>query len=104
MSTTYGLEWKQYGFEVVPEFTVEPDPKIVEQLVRAYMPVPGEVKCMVEAFEEGTFNKIFQVNFGCNSIPYIMRVGLPIDAPYKVLSEVATIRYLRSNVCTFITA
>ncbi|KAB8276153.1 hypothetical protein BDV30DRAFT_224541 [Aspergillus minisclerotigenes] len=64
-----GLAWVQRIFNLEPQWTVEPDPQVIEQTVRSLLPL-STVHVLV------------------------MRVSLPVDPYYKAMSEVSTVGWI----------
>ncbi|KAJ5164576.1 uncharacterized protein N7500_006406 [Penicillium coprophilum] len=90
-SQFHGLTWVEetiFGSE--PRWTVEPDTGSIKQTVQSLRP-----SSTVEAtfLAQGAFNKIYNVNI--DNEPFIMRVTLPVDPRHKVISEVATMDFVR---------
>ncbi|OCF31047.1 hypothetical protein I316_07318 [Kwoniella heveanensis BCC8398] len=90
----YGLAWK-IGFGISPEWTVEPDLVAMENLARHHLDLPynSSIRCTVTYLSEGANNKVYKVE--TTNDTFVMRVGLPLDMPFKVESEVATCDFLR---------
>ncbi|OCF39356.1 hypothetical protein I317_06841 [Kwoniella heveanensis CBS 569] len=90
----YGLAWK-IGFGISPEWTVEPDLIVIENLARHHLDLPynSSIRCTVTYLSEGANNKVYKVE--TTNDTFVMRVGLPLDMPFKVESEVATCDFLR---------
>jgi hypothetical protein len=98
-SAPYGWEWHEIRRDIFPRFTIEPDTSIIESLVRRYLYLAHTTPCTVDFLAQGAFNKVYRVHVGDDE--YVIRVGLPLEAPYKVLSEVATSNLIRRYVSLF---
>ena len=92
-----GLKWEDGLFEAEPRWTFEPSTDIIKELACRHLQLSeDDASGSTLKFEvEGSFNKLYA--FDCPRGSYFMRVSLPVDPRYKTLSEVATIRYLRSK-------
>ncbi|KAJ5513098.1 Aminoglycoside phosphotransferase [Penicillium fimorum] len=89
-SQFHGLNWAQETFGPEPRWTVEPEIGAIKQTVQSLRP-SSMVK--VTFFAQGAFNKIYNVSI--DDEPFIMRVTLPVDPCYKIMSEVATMDLVR---------
>jgi hypothetical protein len=86
----YGLAWEGDFICSNPKWTVEPDIGAIKQTVQSLRPSSTvEVTFLVQ----GGFNKIYNVSI--DDEPFIMRVSLPVDPRYKVMSEVVTMDWVR---------
>ncbi|KAJ5478680.1 hypothetical protein N7530_004189 [Penicillium desertorum] len=86
----YGLAWEGDFICSDPRWTVEPGIGAIKQTVQSLRPSSTvEVTFLVQ----GGFNKIYNVSI--DDEPFIMRVSLPVDPCYKVVSEVATMDWVR---------
>ena len=90
-SQFHGLEWEERLLYPEPRWTVEPDIGAIKQTIQSLRP-SSAVK--VTFLAQGAFNKIYNVSI--DDEPFIMRVSLPVDPHYKVMSEVATMDWVRS--------
>ncbi|KAF3004365.1 hypothetical protein E8E13_009823 [Curvularia kusanoi] len=74
----------------------EPDTAIIEKIARRELNIPTTESCIITFLAEGCFNKVYDVQCGSDT-HYIMRIALPVHPRAKVLSEVATIEYVRQH-------
>lgn len=89
-SQFHGLVWEERLFSSEPRWTVEPDTGAIKQTVQSLRPSSTvEVAFLVQ----GGFNKIYNVSI--DDEVFIMRISLPVDPRYKVMSEVATMDWVR---------
>ncbi|CAI7617968.1 unnamed protein product [Penicillium glandicola] len=89
-SQFHGLAWEQKLFGSEPRWTLEPDIVAIKQTIQSLRPSSTvEVVFLVQ----GAFNKIYNVSI--DDEPFIMRIALPVDPCYKVVSEVATMDWVR---------
>ncbi|KAE8141294.1 phosphotransferase enzyme family-domain-containing protein [Aspergillus pseudotamarii] len=86
---TPGLAWVQTVFNLVPQWTVEPNPQVIEQTIQSLLP-SSTVK--VTFLAEGALNKLYDVKID-NEV-FVMRVTLPVDPYYKTMSEVSTVDWI----------
>ena len=90
-----GLDWVQKTFGLEPRWTIEPNIEAVESLARKHLELTKSASCKVDLYAQGGFNKIYRI---CTEEDnFLMRVSLPVDPYYKVMSEVATIQLVRKN-------
>jgi len=82
----FGLEWKEDDGSRIPSWSVEPNILDLQAIYK------GSV---VRQTTEGTYNKIYRIEVNHESL--ILRITLPIDAPRKVESEVATMSFIRQH-------
>ncbi|OCL05926.1 hypothetical protein AOQ84DRAFT_399299 [Glonium stellatum] len=88
-----GLKWRDdVFFGPQPYWTVEPCLKTIERLARRHLNVIEGHPCEVAYFNNGAFNKVYTIVTQRES--FMMRVSLPVDLHFKVLSEVATINFI----------
>ncbi|KAJ6188800.1 hypothetical protein N7519_003708 [Penicillium mononematosum] len=88
-SDFHGLAWEQTLCSE-PRWTVEPDTGAIKQTVQSLRPSSS---VEVTLLAQGAFNKIYNVSIDDETL--IMRVSLPVDPRYKVMSEVATMDWVR---------
>ena len=81
-----GLAWVQRTFNLEPQWTVEPDPQVIEQTIQSLLP---SSTVQVTFVAEGALNKLYGVKID-NEV-FVMRVSLPVDPYYKTMSEVSTV-------------
>ncbi|KAF4983798.1 hypothetical protein FZEAL_882 [Fusarium zealandicum] len=84
------LFWEQKTFGAEPRWSKEPDIDSIKSTVQSIWP---SKTVSVAFFAQGSFNKLYQVTAE-GQPPLILRISLPVDPPYKTLSEVATIRWI----------
>ncbi|KAE8316483.1 phosphotransferase enzyme family-domain-containing protein [Aspergillus transmontanensis] len=84
-----GLAWVQRIFNLEPQWTVEPDPQVIEQTVQSLLP---SSTVQVTFLAQGALNKIYDVKI-VNEV-FVMRVSLPVDPYYKTMSEVSTVDWI----------
>ncbi|KAJ5201002.1 hypothetical protein N7449_005805 [Penicillium cf. viridicatum] len=84
-----GLAWVQRTFNLEPQWTVEPDPQVIEQTIQSLLP---SNTVQVTFLTEGALNKLYDVKVD-NEV-FVMRVSLPIDPYYKTMSEVSTVDWI----------
>ncbi|KAJ5584942.1 uncharacterized protein N7459_004742 [Penicillium hispanicum] len=84
-----GLAWVQRTFNLEPQWTVEPDPQVIEQTIQSLLP---SRTIQVTFLAEGALNKLYDVKID-NEV-YVMRVSLPVDPYYKTMSEVSTVDWV----------
>ncbi|CAG7918139.1 unnamed protein product [Penicillium olsonii] len=86
----HGLQWEEglFGFE--PHWSVEPDIEDIKATIQEYYP---SSTVEVEFLAQGAFNKVYNATVDGKEL--IMRLSLPIDPHFKVLSEVATMNFVR---------
>ncbi|CAI7571592.1 unnamed protein product [Penicillium palitans] len=89
-SQFHGLVWEERLFSSKPRWTVEPDTGAIKQTVQSLRP---SSKVEVAFLAQGGFNKIYNVSIDDET--FIMRISLPVDPRYKVMSEVATMDWVR---------
>jgi aminoglycoside phosphotransferase len=75
----------------------EPDTKVIEQIARHELRVPSEIPCTVVFLAEGAFNKVYSVQCGADT-NHVVRIAAPVQPRLKVLSEIATIHYVRQHI------
>ncbi|KGO69662.1 Aminoglycoside phosphotransferase [Penicillium italicum] len=85
-----GLKWVEEDYGPEPRWTVEPDTGAIKQTLLSLRP---SSTVEVTFLAQGAFNKIYNVSI--DDEPFIMRVSLPVDPQYKVMSEVATMDWVR---------
>ncbi|KAJ5476806.1 hypothetical protein N7475_002535 [Penicillium sp. IBT 31633x] len=85
-----GLSWAQELFGLEPRWTIEPEVGAIKQTVQLFRP---SSTVEVEFLAEGAFNKLYNVSI--DGELFIMRVSLPVDPYFKVMSEVATMDWAR---------
>ncbi|KAF2035027.1 hypothetical protein EK21DRAFT_107656 [Setomelanomma holmii] len=97
MDSQDGLVWEPSWFgESTPTWTKEPDLHILHKIARRALNLTTDAPCVVEALDQGTFNKVYTVQCG-NSASYIFRVSLPVHPRFQTMSEQATIQYVRHH-------
>jgi len=74
-----------------PRWTVHLDREAIKQTVQATLPLPGW--CTIEFLAQGAFKKLYIARAGGEEV--VVRVTLPIDPKWKMLSEVATLEWVR---------
>lgn len=84
-----GLAWILKSFDIEPQWTMEPDPQVIEQTIQLLVP---SSTVQVTFLAQGAFNKIYDVKI--NNEVFIMRVSLPVDPYYKTMSEVSTMDWI----------
>lgn len=86
----HGLLWEEgiLGFE--PLWSVEPKIEDIKKTVQSLRP---SSTVEVGFLAQGGFNKVYNVTVDGKA--FIMRVSLPVDPHFKVLSEVATMDWVR---------
>lgn len=84
-----GLAWILKFFNIEPQWTMEPDPQVIEQTIQLLVP---SSTVQVTFLTQGAFNKIYDVKI--NNEVFIMRVSLPVDPYYKTMSEVSTMDWI----------
>jgi hypothetical protein len=89
MSELYGIEFVTEGLfgAIRPKWTIEIDVELILSVIQPYLGA-GVANVEVTFLAEGCLNKIYKVKAG--SSMYAMRVAMPIHAPWKVESEVAS--------------
>ncbi|KAL9110739.1 MAG: hypothetical protein Q9227_004731 [Pyrenula ochraceoflavens] len=90
-----GLEWVQETFGLEPRWTIEPNIESVKNLARKHLQTTDSASCEVDLFAQGGFNKIYRIRAKDDTL--LLRVSLPVDPCYKVMSEVATIQLVREK-------
>ena len=115
----YGLKGEESLFSLTPIWTVTPDITVITQICTNFavehLAPQKPIEVEVNAIPQGAFNRIYsaRVKSSSDSLPeghaetscisstkehlYIFRVSLPINPYYKILSECATLAYLRKN-------
>jgi len=70
-----GLEWSYEDelFGPEPTWAVEPDVEVIRKIVQRELNIPKDAKCDVKFLAEGSFNKVYQVQYS-NTNTDIMRV------------------------------
>jgi hypothetical protein len=86
----HGLTWVEETFDSEPRWTIEPDIGAITETIQSLRP---SSTVEVTFLAQGGFNKIYNVSI--DDKPSIMRVSLPVDPRYKVMSEVATMDWVR---------
>ncbi|KAJ5158861.1 Aminoglycoside phosphotransferase [Penicillium coprophilum] len=86
----HGLAWEQGTFGLEPRWTLEPEIGAIKQTVQSLQP---SSTVEVTFLTQGGFNKIYNVSI--DDEMFIMRVALPVDPRYKLISEVATMDWVR---------
>ncbi|CRL27794.1 Protein kinase-like domain [Penicillium camemberti] len=89
-SQFHGLVWEERLFSSEPRWIVEPDTGAIKQTVQSLRP---SSKVEVAFLAQGGFNKIYNVSIDDEA--FIMRISFPVDPRYKVMSEVATMDWVR---------
>ncbi|XHF98727.1 hypothetical protein AWENTII_002266 [Aspergillus wentii] len=84
-----GLAWVQRTFNLQPQWTVEPDPQVIEQTIQSLLP---SSTVQVTFLAEGALNKLYDVKVDDEVL--VMRVSLPVDPYYKTMSEVSTVDWI----------
>lgn len=84
-----GLVWVQRTFDLEPQWTVEPDPQVIEQTIQSLLP---SSTVQVIFLAGGALNKLYDVKID-NEV-FVMRVSLPVDPYYKTTSEVSTVDWI----------
>ncbi|KAF1365032.1 hypothetical protein EJ07DRAFT_97538 [Lizonia empirigonia] len=97
MSDQATLAWKYDSWGTLhPVWVKEPVDTDIEQVARRELKIPDEMPCVVNFLAEGSFNKVYTLQ--CNSgTTYIIRLTLPIQPYFKMLSEVATMEYVQRH-------
>ena len=97
MSSQYGLAWKESLIGSEPYRTIEPDVTVVARIAyRALGLSANDITQSTTKLEfQGAFNKLYAVE--CAKGRYFMHVSLPVDPHYKTLSEVATIKLVKTG-------
>ncbi|CAG8899472.1 unnamed protein product [Penicillium egyptiacum] len=85
-----GLKWVEGLWEPSPQWTFEPEPEAIKQTVQSLRP---SSTVEVTFLAQGALNKVYNVSI--DDEPFMMRVSLPVDPYYKVMSEVATMDWVR---------
>lgn len=85
-----------------PVWPRQPNIGIIRSLARHHLatelPSPlDDTLLKVSFFDEGGFNKLYEICYAGHDASYLLRVTVPIEPYYKTESEVATIAYLRAN-------
>jgi hypothetical protein len=93
-------EWEQTGFSLHAKFLLEPDIAIIEKIVRSTLSLSSSTACDISWFNEGSCNKVYRVTLESSIL--VMRVGIPIEAPFKVMSEVSVSLHVARNVSILI--
>lgn len=96
MTPRPGLEWKEAGFGLQPQWTAQPDMTIIQTLAMKHLNLANDPTCKVSFYAEGAFNKLFKIEH--TSGTWLMRVALPVEPYFKTESETATIQFVRN--CT----
>ncbi|KAJ4367424.1 hypothetical protein N0V83_007006 [Neocucurbitaria cava] len=78
-----------------PVWTAELDTTTIVNIVRQTLRIPKHSPCMVERLAQGAFNTTYTVRYGGKDI--IVRIILPVHPHLKLLSERATIEYVRQH-------
>ncbi|KXG47949.1 Aminoglycoside phosphotransferase [Penicillium griseofulvum] len=89
-SQLHGLTWVEETFGSETGWTIEPDIGAITKTVQSLRP---SSTVEVTFLAQGGFNKIYNVSI--DDKPSILRVSLPVDSRYKVMSEVATMDWVR---------
>lgn len=87
--TAPGLAWVQRTFNLEPQWTVEPDPQVIEQTIQSLLP---SSTVQVTFLTEGALNKLYDVKID-NEV-FVMRVSLPVDPYYKTMGEVSAVDWI----------
>lgn len=98
MSNVYGLRWSErplFGTQAL-KWSVEPDQNAIGHIVRTELEISTGTKVDVAFLADGCFNKIYKVC--ADGQAFVLRVSLPLFAPLKVDSEVATSCFIRKVV------
>jgi hypothetical protein len=90
-----GLKWEVDTFSMEPCWTDEPSIDIIAKLARKHLELSGEEECVVEAFAEGAFNKLFTID--CAKGRFVFRVSLPVAPGVKTKSEFATLAFVHKK-------
>jgi len=101
------LRWESSIWGSHPNWVVEPSMARIEEAIAPHLQqlqtssrslAPAH-DIDIEFLAEGAFNKTYTATLATRSHcqSYIVRVSLPVDAYYKMASEVATIKYLRTQ-------
>ncbi|KAJ5189665.1 Aminoglycoside phosphotransferase [Penicillium cf. griseofulvum] len=88
-SQAHGLMWVEETFGSEPRWTVEPDIRAITETVQSLRP---SSTVEVTFLAQGGFNKIYDVSI--DEELSIMRVSLPVDPRFKVMSEVTTMDWV----------
>ncbi|KFY30403.1 hypothetical protein V493_01936 [Pseudogymnoascus sp. VKM F-4281 (FW-2241)] len=91
----HGLDWTEESFSITPTWTVEPDLKAAEEMVKSLGVTSGPINLSFLA--QGAFNKVYVLATPEDEEDLILRLTLPVDPRFKTLSEVATVEWLRHN-------
>ena len=101
------LHWEHTIWGSHPKWVVEPCLDRIEQAISPHIQQLWASRCSrmttqdidIEFLAEGAFNKTYTATRApCwHRQSYIVRISLPVDAYYKTVSEVATIKYLRAH-------
>ncbi|CAG7991727.1 unnamed protein product [Penicillium olsonii] len=86
----HGLRWEEGLFGYEPRWSVEPDIEDIKATIQEIYP---SSTVEVEFLAQGAFNKVYNATVDGKEL--IMRLSLPIDPHFKVLSEVATMNFVR---------
>src|SRR5690242_20196600 len=91
MSNQNGLEWIEGTFGLEPNWTKEPDIKIISQIALTRLNLNPGVPVEVTLHSKGAFTKLYRIS--TQDRAYSMRVSLPVDAVHGTESAVATIEF-----------
>lgn len=87
-----GVIWQETTFGLEPKWAKEPDQRAIRATISSLYPSSASPE--VSFLAQGAFNKIYNVRV--NDEDLIMRVSLPVDRAYKILSEVATLKWINA--------
>lgn len=90
MSAASEVEWTDSSLFSPPIWRTEPDLAVMETIVRTHLDLPVHSPCDITFLGQGFYNKAFKVESDVGI--HVIRVSLPIEAPHKMISEVATMR------------
>lgn len=96
------LKWEGTYVSRAPVWPREPDIAVIKNLAKQHL--SSEIAGIIEQnklgithFAYGAFNKLYLVSYSGHEARYLFRVTLPVIPFFKTESEVATLRYLRTN-------
>ncbi|KAH8923294.1 hypothetical protein BT69DRAFT_1242283 [Atractiella rhizophila] len=101
-----GLEWVETLFGFEPKWKESPEITTLTTLARRVLSLPSTSSCSVSFLAAGAFNKLYTIYHSSSESSAselsqdgeqqrVLRVALPVDPKFKVLSEVATLTFLR---------
>ncbi|KAH8915588.1 hypothetical protein BT69DRAFT_1393279, partial [Atractiella rhizophila] len=100
-----GLEWVETLFGFEPKWKESPEITTLTTLARRVLSLPSTSSCSVSFLAAGAFNKLYTIYHSSSESSAselsqdreqqrVLRVALPVDPKFKVLSEVATLTFL----------